>query len=301
MNVLITGGTGMIGTALSKSLMADGHAVYVLTRSPHDRRLPEGVQALGWDGRTTAGWGERMSSMDAVVNLVGERLSKWPWTSAQRRRFLDSRVNGGKALVEAIRAASPRPKVLIQASGVNYYGPLGLTPISETQPRGGDFLADLCKDWEASTQPVEELGLRRAVIRSAVVLNPRDGILPIMMLPVRLFAGGRLGSGQQGLPWIHQKDEVAAIRFLLDNPQAAGPFNLAGPNPVSNAEFMRILAKVMERPYWLPVPAWAMRLVLGGMSTLVLDGMYVLPERLQGLGFRFQFETAEAALKDQLG
>jgi len=262
--------------------------------------VPAGAQAVGWDGKTTAGWGEWMSQTDAVVNLVGERLSKWPWTKRRRRRFWDSRVDGGHALVDAIRTASPRPRVLIQASGVNYYGPRDLRPVAEADSAGDDYLADLCKAWESSTQPVEELGVRRVVIRSAIVLSAHDGILPIMMFPIKLFIGGRLGSGQQGLPWIHLEDEVAAIRFLLENQNASGTFNLTAPVPVSSAEFLRVLAKTLRRPYWLPAPAFALRLVLGGMATLVLDGMYLLPKRLQELGFRFHFETAEAALNDLL-
>ena len=300
MRVLITGGTGMIGKALINSLLADGHKVWVLTRFPQAARLPEGVQGIGWDGRTTTGWGECMSRMDAVVNLVGERLSRWPWTKKQRQRFWNSRVDGGYALVDAIRAASPRPKIFIQASGVNYYGPRDLTPITEADGPGEDFLANLCRAWEDSTKLVEDMGIRRVVIRSGIVLEARNGILPIMMLPVKLFVGGPLGKGKQGLAWIHLEDEVAAIRFLLENQDARGPFNLSTPLPISSAEFLRVLAGVLKRPYWLPAPAFALRFILGGMSTLVLDGMYLLPKRLQELGFQFQFETAESALNDLL-
>ena len=300
MRIMMSGGTGMIGTALMESLLADGHRVWVLTRNPQASHLPEGAQAVGWDGRTTADWGELVSRMDAVINLVGERLSRWPWTKRQKQRFRDSRVDGGHALVEAIQAASPRPKVLIQASGANYYGPRDLAPVTEVDTPGNDFLADLCKAWEGSTKLVEEMGVRRVIIRSAIVLSAQDGILPIMMFPVRLFVGGQLGSGRQGLPWIHLADEVAAIRFLLENQNASGPFNLTAPVPISNAEFNHVVAKTLHRPYWLPVPAFALSLALGGMSTLILDGLYLLPKRLQEMGFRFRFGTAEAALSDLL-
>jgi uncharacterized protein len=300
MRILISGGTGMIGTALMGSLLADRHQVWVLTRNPETSRLPKGVTALGWDGRTSAGWGEVVNEVDAVVNLVGERLSKWPWTKEQKQRFFDSRVEGGGALVEAIKAASRRPKVLIQASGVNYYGPHDKAPVTEADGPGNDFLAELCKAWEASTEPVEGLGLRRVIIRSAIVLSARDGILPIMLFPVKAFVGGPLGSGRQGLPWIHLEDEVAAIRFLLENQSASGAYNLASPVPISSAQFTRAAAKTLHRPYWLPVPAFAMRLILGGMSTLVLDGLYLQPSRLQELGFSFRFSDMEAALRDLL-
>jgi uncharacterized protein len=296
MRILIVGGSGMIGTALARSLLTDGHGVWVLTRHPETAHVPDGVKRISWDGKTTTGWGDIVGQVDGVVNLVGERLSKWPWTREQKQRFWDSRLFGGQALVDAIRASPKKPSVLIQASGSNYYGPHGDSRISETQPAGSDFLAELCKAWEQSTQPVEMLGVRRVIVRSAIVLSTRDGILPIMMFPVKLFMGGPLGSGLQGVPWIHLDDEVASIRFLLENQNSSGAFNLTSPNPISNAEFFRILARKLKRPFWLPVPKVALKLVLGGMSALVLDGAYLLPGRLQELGFEFRFKTLESAL-----
>jgi uncharacterized protein len=300
LRILIAGGTGMIGTALTESFLADGHQVWVLTRNPTKARLPQGVTGLGWNGRDTLGWGDVVSRMDAVVNLVGEPLSRWPWTQTRKQRFWDSRVQGGKAFAMAIQSSNPRPKVLIQASGVNYYGPHGLEPVTEADRPGDDFLAGLCQEWEASTQPVESLGVRRVIIRSAIVLSAKDGILPIMLLPLRLFAGGPLGHGQQGLAWIHLADEVAAIRFLLDSPRASGPYNLTAPVPVSSSQFITMAARVLRRPYWLPAPAFALRLALGEMSTLVLDGLYLRPARLQETGFTFRFTSLEPALRDLL-
>jgi uncharacterized protein (TIGR01777 family) len=300
MRILIAGGSGMIGTALTKSLLTDGHQVWVLTRSPEKSHLLQGAAPLGWDGRTVGSWADTLSQVDAVVNLAGETLARWPWTKARKQQLWDSRVLAGRALTQAVQAASPRPQVLIQASGVNFYGPHRLELVTEGDPPGLDFLSRLCVDWEASTQPVESLGVRRAVIRSAVVFAPRGGILPLMLLPLRLFAGGPLGSGRQGLAWIHLADEVAAIRFLLDNPNVRGPFNLTAPDPISNADFTRTAARLLRRPFWLPAPAFALRLLLGGMSTLVLDGAYLRPARLQALGFAFRFASLEDALKDLL-
>jgi uncharacterized protein len=300
MRVLISGGTGMIGTALAKSLLADGHQVQVLTRDLQAARLPEGAAALAWDGRTSAGWGDEINRADAVVNLVGERLSRWPWTKQQKQRFWDSRVAGGRALGDAIQAASRPPKVLIQASGVNFYGPRDLTPVTEADAPGNDFLADLSKAWEASTEGVEIKGVRRVVVRSAIVLSAHEGILPIMLFPVKLFVGGPLGNGRQGLPWIHISDEVAAIRFLMENENANGPFNLTSPHPISSAEFTRAAARTLHRPYWMPAPAFGLRLALGEMSTLILDGLYLLPARLQEFGFPFHFEDIDEALQDLL-
>lgn len=300
MRIIVAGGTGFIGSALTKSFQADGHQVWILTRNPQTAQRTKGARGVGWDGRTTTGWGELVSQVDAIVNLAGESLGTGPWTGTRKTRILSSRVEGGKTISDAIRQAHPRPKVLIQASAVGFYGPHGDEPVTEGNAPGCDFLSEVCRAWEASSQAVEELGVRRVVIRTGVVLSKDQGALQRMMLPFKLFIGGSLGNGRQGLPWIHPADEVAGIRFLLENEKAHGVFNLSAPEPLSNADFGCILAKVMRRPYWLPVPAFALHLLLGEMSSLVLEGQYMLPKRLQELGFRFKFETAEAALRDLL-
>ncbi len=301
MRIIISGGSGFIGKALSKSLLADGHTVWILTRNPQTRSLAEGVRGIGWDGRTSAGWGELASQADAIVNLAGESLGEGAWTKARKERILVSRVEAGKAITEAIRQAEPRPKVLIQASAAGYYGVHGDEGVSEETQPGSDFLAEVCKEWEASSQAVEEMGVRRAVIRSGVVLSAQAGsALRRLMLPYSLFAGGPLGNGRQGFPWIHPADEVGAIRFLLENEKARGVFNLSAPEPLSNADFGRSLAEVMRRPYWLPVPAFALRLLLGEMGILVLEGQFMYPRRLKELGFQFRFNSAEVALRDLL-
>jgi uncharacterized protein len=300
MQILIAGGSGLIGTALTKSLLAEGHQVAILTRYPQTARLAEGARGIGWDGRTITGWGELVSRVDAIVNLAGESLGSGPWTGVRKNQILTSRVEAGKVINDAIRQANPRPKVLIQASAVGFYGPQGDEPVTEESAPGRGFLSEVCRAWEASSQPVEELGVRRVVIRTGVVLSMAEGALQRMMLPFKLFAGGPLGNGRQGLPWIHLADEVAGISFLLENEKAQGYLNLTAPGPISNADFGRVLAKVMRRPYWLPVPSFALRLFFGEMSTLVLEGQYMLPKRLQELGFHFCFETAEVALRDLL-
>ncbi len=300
MNILITGGTGLIGRALTRSLLVDGHAVWVLTRGESAAPSAGGVTRVHWDGRTTAGWGDLVLGMDAVVNLVGESLSRWPWSRAQKQRFLESRVQAGLALSEAIRLASPRPQVFIQASGINHYGLHGAPADESTQP-GEDFLSRLTVAWEGSTAAVGQLGVRRCVVRLAVVLSPQGGLLPLMALPVRLFMGGPLGSGKQFVPWVHLEDVVAALRFLLADPQAQGPYNLIAPNPVTSAQFNRALAKALHRPYWFPTPAFLLRLVLGDMSVLVLDGRPSSPRRLVEAGFLFKHGDLEPALKGLFG
>ncbi|MEJ5223126.1 MAG: TIGR01777 family oxidoreductase [Anaerolineales bacterium] len=298
MNILITGGTGMIGSALAQALIAEGHKVWVLTRSPGGGRIPAGAQPLGWDGRTPRGWGERLSEMDAVVNLAGATIGQWPWTAARKRVLVESRVQAGRAVAQAIEAASPRPKVLIQSSGINYYGLRGEERIGEDAPPGHDFLGRLAAEWEESSRSVEALGVRRVVVRTAIVLDAHAGVLPLMALPVRLFAGGPLGSGKQGLPWIHLHDQVDALRFVLENEQAAGAFNFCAPEVVSSGQFIRTLARVLRRPYWLPAPAFALKLALGGMSETLLHGQFAEPRRLLALGYNFKFPSLESALRD---
>lgn len=300
MKILIAGGSGLIGRALSQSLLENGHEVFVLTRRSASARLPQGAKAIPWDGQTVGDWLHVLEQSDAVVTLAGQTLASWPWTGAKKQRFFDSRVKPALVLAEACGMASRRPKVFAQASAIGYYGPRGDLPITESDSPGKDLGARICQQAEAASKPVEMLGIRHVSLRTAVVLARESIILKLMALPVRLFMGGPLGSGTQGFSWIHIADEVAAIRFLLENEQAEGAFNLSAPEPLSNAEFTKILAKVLRRPYWLAVPAFLLRLVLGEMSTLVLEGQFVLPERLQKLGFRFRFPRAEEALRDLL-
>lgn len=302
MKVILTGGTGLIGQALTLNLAKDGHEVLVVSRKPRQHApLPKTVQFEAWNGRTAEGWG--VDHADAVVNLAGSSIAGegfFPakWTDERKREIKDSRVNAGAAVLDAFKATRARPKVLIQASATGYYGVHGDEEITEDSPAGSDFLADVCKAWEASTKAVEDLGVRRAIIRTGIVLSSQGGALPRMALPYKLFAGGPLGSGKQYLPWIHVADLVGAIRFLIDTPTASGAYNLCAPNPVTNAEFGRALGHVLGRPSLIPVPGFAFKAMFGEVSTVVLDGQRVIPKRLLALGYPFQFSDAEAALRD---
>lgn len=298
MKVLISGGSGFIGSALTRSLLADGHQVWILTRQPARRHLPAGVQPVHWDGRTSQGWLSVLAQMDAVVNLGGENVGQWPWTEKRKQAILNSRVEAGLAFAEAFQKVDRKPAVLIQASGIGYYGPCGSEAITEETPAGNDFMASVATHWEASTRLIDSLGVRRVVMRTSLVLDAHRGVLPLMALPVRLFAGGPLGNGRQGVSWIHLEDEVRAIRYLMENEKARGVFNLSAPNPLPNADFVRLLAQALARPFWLPVPAFALRLLLGEMSTLLLDGQFVIPQRLVNLGFVFNYEVAHQAFQN---
>ncbi len=300
MRVLISGGTGMIGSELARFLLAEGHEVWILTRKSSGMTHPGGVKYVPWDGRSSLEWKDGLDEVDAVVNLIGERLAKWPWSASRKQVFWDSRVKAGQALAEAIGSASRRPRVFLQASGANYYGPHGTERVDESFPAGNDFLGRLSLAWEDSTRSLEASGVRRIILRSGIVLSAKSGILPIMMLPIRFFVGGPLGDGNQGIPWIHVSDEVEAIRFLLGQEKASGPYNLTSPRSISSSDFLHQLCRALRRPYWLRVPAFALRLVLGEMSDLLLKGVYLVPQRLQDLGYRFKFENAQEAFLDLL-
>ncbi len=301
MRVIITGGSGLLGRALARNLVADGYEVIVLSRGPQRvAGLPDGVRVQGWDGRTAEGWGHLAEGAHAIINLAGESIAGGRWTAERKRAIVQSRTDAGGAVVQAVRTAAIKPQVVIQASGVGYYGPHGDEVLTEAAGPGSDFGAQVCIQWEAATAPVEALGVRRAVIRTGVVLSPDALALQRLMLPYRFFVGGPLGSGRQWFSWIHVADYVAGVRFLMDRTDASGAFNLSAPAPLRNAEFGAVLGRVMGRPSWFPVPALAMRLLFGEMATVLLDGQRVIPQRLLDLGFRFRFGEAEQALRDLL-
>ncbi len=306
MRILITGGTGLIGTPLSQQLAASGHEVIVLSRNPDKHALPEGVTAVAWDGRTTSGWAHLADGAGAIINLAGESIggSGFPpprWTAARKERILQSRLTAGQAVTAAVQAATTKPGVVVQMSGIDYYGDVpGNTAVTETSPKGSGFLSDVTAQWEASTVVVESLGVRRVVLRTGIVLSLDGGALPQTMLPYKFFVGGPLGDGRQWWPWIHLTDQVRAIQFLLENERASGIFNVCAPNPLTEKEFGRVLGQVMSRPSLIPAPAFVLKLMLGEMAAMVLDGRRALPARLQELVFTFQYPEAREALLDLL-
>lgn len=297
MNVMIAGGSGFLGRALTKSLLADGHQVYILARSS---RSIKDVHMVKWDAKTTSGWGHLVNEMDMIIHLTGKTLNSWPWTASTKRAFIDSRVIPGLGIAEAIRQATRRPGIFIQQSGINYYGISG-DLADESTPPADDFLAELTVKWEAATQSIEDLGVRRIILRSAVVLAKDGGLLSLMALPIKLFAGGPLGDGKHAMPWIHINDWVGAIRYLIDDENARGAYNMIAPTPTSNAEFNRILAGVIHRPYWFRTPAFLLRSFLGEMSVLILAGRFSQPKRLIKAGYQYQFPSVNEALVDLLG
>lgn len=302
MHVVITGGTGLIGRSLARYLLARGHTVTVFTRRPQTRPrgLPERVRLAAWSLQPEA-LAPVLEEADAVVNLVGANISQGRWTQHRKAVLYHSRVDAGRALSETWKHLRRRPAVLLQMSAVGYYGSQGDRVLDEEAPPGTDFLAQLCVDWEAATRSVEDLGTRRVVMRTGVVLSREGGALPLLALPVRLGVGGPLGDGRFYIPWIHIQDVVAAMTFFLENSETQGAYNLTAPNPVPNTEFVRTLGRVLRRPVWLRVPVWAMRLVLGELADALVSSIRAVPRRLLEAGFSFAFSELEPALRDLFG
>lgn len=300
MKVIITGGTGLIGQALAADLAADGHEVILLSRSKGAiAGLSPTIRVEKWDGRTAAGWGHLADGADAIVNLAGANLSAGRWTAKRKQEILQSRQNAGAAVVQAVQQAQNKPAVVIQAAAIGFYGPSETKFFTEANGPGNDFLAQVCQAWEASTLPVEDLGVRRVVARLAVVLSNESGALPRMLLPFRFFVGGPLGSGKQWMSWVHIADTVEALRFLIDTSQAEGAFNISA-TPLTNRQFAKTIGMVMRRPSFIPVPAFVFKLLFGEMSTVLLEGQRVSSKRLTDLGFNFRYPEAQVALANLL-
>ncbi len=301
MRIIITGGTGLIGTALSKKLLEDGHEVIILSRNPNRSSVPTGVRVEEWDAKTPDGWGSLINADTAIVNLAGAGIADKRWSDQRKKILHASRIDAGKAVTAAIEAAEQKPKVLIQSSAVGFYGIHDDEKLTEASSVGNDFLAKLCEEWETSTTSVEAMGIRRVIIRTGVVMSADGGAFPRMAMPFKLFVGGPVGSGEQWLSWIHIDDEVKAIQFLINNETTNGIYNLTAPNPHTNKQFSKTIGKVLGRPSFMPVPAFAMKILFGEMSTVLLDGQRVLPSNLESAGFTFDFPNLEPALQNLLG
>jgi uncharacterized protein (TIGR01777 family) len=295
MRIVLGGGTGFLGRALHARLRARSHDVAVLTR-----HVPKDSTQVQWDPNGTAGpWATTVNGADAVVNLSGEGIADARWTEARKKALRDSRVLSTRSIVAGIRAASRPPALLVNASGIGYYGDRGNELVTENTPAGNDFLARLCVDWEHEAQQATPHA-RVATIRSGLVLHDSGGALKRMLLPFRAGVGGRLGSGQQYFPWIHLDDWLDFVVAILEPRDATGPFNVTSPRPVTNAEFTHALGRALHRPAVIPVPAFALRLALGELADSLLTGQRAITARATQIGFHFRFATIDAALKSLL-
>ena len=269
MRIIITGGSGLIGRALVQEFASQNHEVIVLSRSPHRvTGLPPAARAVAWDGVTAKGWGELADGADVIINLAGaslagENLLGIRWTKKRKQAIRNSRVNAGIAVLDAITAARNKPRLLLQASAVGFYGPLGGQPVTEDQPKGAGFLADVCQAWEESTAEAEKLGVRRIAMRLGVVLARGNPVLDFLALPFRIFAGGPLGRGVQYFPWVHIDDVVGAVRLFIHDESCKGVYNLTAPGAVDNKALAKTLGRVLRRPAFIRVPAFVIRLALG--------------------------------------
>jgi uncharacterized protein (TIGR01777 family) len=294
MRILVSGASGPIGAALLRALKAQGAAITRLVRNSATSN-----EQIVWDPSRPLS-PDSVSGFDAVIHLAGESIVG-RWTDAKKRRILDSRSQGTGHLAEAVAKASQPPRVFVSASAVGFYGNRGDEILSEDSPSGEGFAADICRQWEAATQPAAKAGIRTAQMRIGVVMSADGGALPKMLTPFRLGLGGRLGNGRQWWTWVSVRDVVGAIQHVLNHESLSGPVNTVAPNPVTNAEFTRILASVLNRPAIFPMPAFAVRLIFGEMGEeLFLGSQRVEPAKLAATGYRFQHPDLKNALKEIL-
>lgn len=292
MKVLITGGSGFIGRALCQALIDSGHQPLVVSRAPEwaGKGLPQGVIIRP----RVADFADQAA--DAIVNLAGEPIAEGRWTAAKKQALIDSRIKITRDVVEFCTAQPSPPKVLVSASAVGYYGDQGSRDVTEETTPNDEFSHQLCKRWEAEAVRAESAGVRVAILRIGLVLDAGGGMLSKTAPLFKLGLGGKLGDGRQYMPWIHRRDIIGMIQFLLARDDLAGAFNASAPKPVTNAEFTRELARALNRPAVLPAPAVALKLVFGEMSRLLLTGAKMLPSRFEEAGFEFEYRDLDSAL-----
>jgi len=297
MRILVTGATGLVGTALVPALEENGHEVLTVSR-----KAAEGDHEVQWDPYEgfSEEEAEKLKGIDAVVHLAGESIAEY-WSEEKKQRLRDSRVKGTETLVNALKALEAPPKIFVSASAVGYYGSRGDEELTDNSEPGEGFLSDLCTDWEAASMKAEEFGARVVIPRIGIVLSKEGGALGKMITPFSFGVGGTVGEGDQWMSWIALPDLVRLIQFLINNSRVSGPINATSPNPVTNREFTKVLGKVLNRPTFIPVPGFGVKLLFGEMGErLLLEGSRVLPEKLIEAGFRFDFPELEAALRKVL-
>lgn len=299
MKIVVTGATGFIGKALCDQLVK-GHRVTALTRRPEKASdiLGESVDIIKWDAKTPGYWEKCIEGSDTIVNLAGANVASGRWSRNIKKEILSSRINAAKALIDAVKKSTVKPKVLIQASAIGFYGSQGDERLGEESQAGEGFLAEVCQRSESISKEFEALGIRSVVIRSGVVLGKRAGALPKMIIPFKLYLGGFWNPGTQWLSWISLSDEIKAIKYLIENNNLYGVFNLTAPQPLTNRQFFKNLAAALKKPCWLPVPAIALKTIFGEMAgELFLTSQRVFPERLMNAGFEFEYPDLKSALE----
>ncbi len=301
MNIILAGGTGLIGKELLNQLIEKKHTVTLLKRNSKDISSPSPFMRVEiWDGKNLGNWVTAFDDADAVINLSGEPIAAKRWTSSQKEKILSSRIDSTRAIVSAIKESKKKPTVLVNASAVGYYGNVESGDVTELHEKGKGFLADVCARWEDEALQAEQLGVRVALLRTGIVLHKEGGALQKMLPPFKYFVGGKLGNGNQWFPWIHFDDEIQIILFAMEHNTITGAVNLASPNPITNKDFSSALGKTIHRPSIFPVPAYILKMMLGEMSEMLLGGQKVIPEKLLRAGYKFSYPNLTAALNSLL-
>ncbi|MBL0331711.1 MAG: TIGR01777 family protein [Chlorobiota bacterium] len=296
--IVITGGTGLIGKQLIKILCDRGDEVIAFVRDIKKANLPIEVKLIEWSSGMNVGkWVDSIDGTDAIINLAGSPVAT-KWTEQHKIDIYNSRVNGTRILVEAIKMAKKKPSVLINGSAIGYYGTHSSKVFDETSPAGNDFLGTVCKSWEDEAFKAEELGVRVTTIRTGVVLDLKGGALPKQITPFKMFVGGPILPGTQPYPWIHIEDELGIILWALDNENVKGPINATAPDSVNNKEFSKALAKSLKRPCLFPVPSLPMKILFGEGAIIVLEGQKAIPKKALELGYKFKFDKLSLALRN---
>ncbi len=299
MKVTATGATGLIGTRIVSELKARGDEVAVLSRDPQRAREALGVEALRWDPMQGPAPAEAFAGRDGVVHLAGEPVDQ-RWNEDSKRRIDASREAGTRNLVEGLRAAQPRPRVLVSASAVGYYGPHGDELVDEATPPAHDFLGEVTQHWEAQARAAEELGMRVVLMRTGIVLDGEGGALKSMLPPFKLGVGGPIAGGRHYMPWIHAADVAGMYLAALDDEHWSGPVNVTAPEPVTNKAFSKALGRALHRPAVAPLPALALKALYGEMSEILVTGMRAVPVRAQQLGYPFRHPGLDEALSSAI-
>lgn len=297
MKIAITGASGFIGSLLADHLWNQRHHLLLLSRNPPRETDVTKQEWVAWNPSTKGGWEQALDGVDGIFNLAGEPIAAKRWTDAQKETIKSSRVQSTRALVNAIAIAKDKPKFLINASAVGYYGARGDETITEDTGPGNDYLSRVCVAWEEEARKAEAYGVRVVLVRTGIVLDKGKGALAKMVPPFKFFAGGPLGSGNQWMPWIHIEDEIGLLLFLMGNRSARGPFNATAPNPVTMAEFGKTLGNVLNRPSWATVPAGVLTLLVGEMAEMLLNGQRAVPQAALKLGYEFKYPTLLPALQ----
>ena len=298
MKIVMTGGTGFIGRPLCAALCQEGHQVTLLTRRIEAQRsYGLTVTAIEWNGRKAGAWEHCLEGADAVINLAGAPIADGRWTDARKQLLMESRVLTTRLLVEALSRRSSKPRTLISASGIGFYGASDDRVLDESAARGEGFLADLCLAWEAEALRAAEFGARVVMLRTGMVLEQDGGALPKMLLPFQFFAGGPIMPGTQWVSWIHRRDHIGLIKWALTTPSISGPVNAVAPEAVTMKQFCGSIGRILHRPSWLPVPGFALCVALGELGTLMTTGQHVTPAKALSRGYVFHYPKLEPALR----